>query len=154
VRRGELSRSGFTSWRSSTPAGDPLMGRRIAWVLSLAVLAVTGVLGIYNGLTEWRDGRTPMQHSVTVGVLLYGILGLITALGLFRRRRWSVGTAFSWGIAVTYVPGVAVTSYGGEGATMLSAIAASGATALIAAGVVWTAHLVTQRSSGIDGAVS
>ncbi len=120
------------------------MGRKIAWVLSLAVLVVTGVLGVYNGLTEWEDGRTPMQHSVTVGVLLYGILGLITALGLFRRRRWSVGTAIAWAVAVIYVPGVAVMAYGGEGAIMSSAIAASASSAVIAMGVVWTAHLLTR----------
>jgi hypothetical protein len=120
------------------------MGRKIAWVLSLAVLVVTGVLGVYNGLTEWEDGRTPMQHSVTVGVLLYGILGLITALGLFRRRRWSVGTAIAWAVAVIYVPGVAVMAYGGEGAIMSSAIAASASSAVIAMGVVWTAHVLTR----------
>jgi hypothetical protein len=120
------------------------MGRKIAWVLSLAVLVVTGVLGVYNGLTEWEDGRTPMQRSVTVGVLLYGILGLITALGLFRRRRWSVGTAIAWAVAVIYVPGVAVMAYGGEGAIMSSAIAASASSAVIAMGVVWTAHLLTR----------
>lgn len=120
------------------------MGRKIAWVLSLAVLVVTGVLGVYNGLTEWEDGRTPMQRSVTVGVLLYGILGLITALGLFRRRRWSVGTAIAWAVAVIYVPGVAVMAYGGEGAIMSSAIAASASSAVIAMGVVWTAHVLTR----------
>jgi hypothetical protein len=124
------------------------MGRKIAWVLSLMLLLLTGVVGIYNGLTEWGEGRTPMQHSVTVGVLLYGILGLVTTIGLFRRRRWSVGSAFAWAIAVTYVPGVAVMVYGGEGAIMSSAIAASAGSAVIALAVVWTAHLVTRGDSG------
>jgi len=120
------------------------MVKRIAWVLSLAILLVAGVDGIYNGVTEWGDGHTPMQRSVTIGVFLYGVLGLITAFGLFRRRRWSVGTAISWGIAVAYVPGVAVMAYGGKDATMSSAIAASAASAFIAVGVIWTAYRVTR----------
>ena len=120
------------------------MGRKIALALSLVLLLFTGVVGVYNGLTEWREGRTPVQHSVTVGVLLYGIFGLVTAFGLFRRRRWSVATAIAWAVAVTYVPGVAVMVFGGEGAIVSSAIAASAGSALIALGVAWTAHLVTR----------
>lgn len=85
-----------------------------------------------------------MQASVTVGVLLYGILGLISAFGLSLRRRWSVATAFAWGVVVTYVPGVAVTAYGGADATMIAAIAASAASALIALAVVWSAYVVTR----------
>jgi hypothetical protein len=120
------------------------MGRKIAWVLSLALLVVTGVVGVYNGLREWGDGRTPAQDSVPVGVLLYGILGLITSLGLFRRRRWSVGTAIAWDIAITYVPGVAIMAFGGESAILSSAIAASAGGAVIGAGVIWTAIVTTR----------
>ena len=55
------------------------MGRKIAWVLSLPVLIITGGLGIFNGLREWSDGETTAQRLVPVGVLLYGVFGLITA---------------------------------------------------------------------------
>jgi hypothetical protein len=120
------------------------MGRKIAWILSLVLLLFTGAVGVYNGLTEWREGRTPAQHSVTLGVLLYGVFGLITAYGLFRRRRWSVATSIVWTIAVSYVPGVAVMVYGGEGAILSSAIAASAGSVLVALAVVWTAHVMTR----------
>ena len=120
------------------------MGRKIAWVLSLVLLLFTGIVGVYDGLTEWGEGRTLMQHSVTVGILLYGILGLVTALGLLQRRPWSIRTAIGWAVAVTYVPGVAVMVYGDEGAIMSSAIAASAGSALIALAVVWTAHVMTR----------
>lgn len=120
------------------------MGRKIAWVLSLALLIVSGVLGVHNGVTEWNSGNTAAQKSVTVGVFLYGVFGLATAYGLFRRRRWSVGTTIAWGIAITYVPGVAVMAFGGEGAILSSAIAASAASAVIAAGVIWTAIVMTR----------
>jgi hypothetical protein len=115
-----------------------MMGRKIAFALSLLVLLFTGVIGIYNGITEWRDAGTSMQRSVTAGVFLYGVFGLATAYGLVRRRRWTFASGIAWAICVTYVPGVAVMAYGGEDAILGSAIAASGGSALIAAGIVWT----------------
>ena len=120
------------------------MGRKAAFVISLILLLFTGVVGVRNGLSEWGEGRTPMQHSVTIGVLLYGIFGLITAYGLFRRRRWSVATSIAWAIPITYVPGVAIMVYAGEGAVLGSAIAASVVSGLLALGVVWTARVMTR----------
>lgn len=126
------------------------MLRKIAWVLSLALLFFTGVDGLYNGATEWKTELTPFQKSVTGGVFLYGVIGLVTAFGLFRRSRWSLATAVVWGAIITYVPGAAVTAYGGNDATLKSAVAASGASAVIAACVVWTGW-ATMRA---DGSVS
>lgn len=120
---------------------------KVAWVLSLGVLLLLGGLGVYNGLREWGEGRNIPQHAVTVGVLLYGILGLVTAVGLFRRRRWSLGTAIAWAIPIIYVPGLAVMVYGDEGTPLGSAIAASVASALIALGVVWTVNVTTRLDS-------
>ena len=120
------------------------IARRIAWILSLGLLLVTGGLGIYNGITERSDGGTALQKSVTIGVFLYGVLGLISAYGLFRRRAWSVSTAIAWGLVITYVPAAAIIGYGGEPTPVGSAISASGVTALLALGVIWTAHLVTR----------
>jgi len=115
--------------------------RYIALVLSLLLLAVTGALGIYNGITEWGDGTTPWQRSVTMGVLVYGVLGLVSAYGLLRRRRWALRTVIAWAVVITYVPGVAVMA-DGDG-TLGSAIAASVSTALIALGVLWTTNVMT-----------
>jgi len=123
------------------------MARTIAWVVSIGLLLITGAAGLHEGLTEWNEGHTGLQHSVSVAVLLYGILGFTAAYGLFRHRRWSVGTAIAWGLTVTYAAGVAVISYGGEDATIGSALAASGSCALIALGVVWTARLTTRNES-------
>ncbi|HJQ10077.1 MAG TPA: hypothetical protein VJ840_03525 [Gemmatimonadaceae bacterium] len=121
------------------------MWRTIALVLSLLVLTVTGVLGVYNGLTETpTPDQTALQHSVTVGVLLYGALGLVSAYGLFRRQRSSLWTVIAWAFAITYVPGVAVLAYAGLDAPFGAAIAASGVTGLIALGVIWTANVMTK----------
>ena len=124
------------------------MGRKVAWVLSLALLAFTGVVGIYNGISEWAGAATPLQRSVEIGVLLYGVFGLASLYGLLRRRRWSLRMVIGWAIAVTYVPGVAVMAYGGDDAIIGSAIAASVGSLLIALGVIWTTR-VTTASAGV-----
>ena len=120
------------------------MGRKVAWVLSLGLLLFTGVVGIYNGLTEWGEGRGTLQHSVTIGVFLYGIFGLASVYGLIRRQRWSIRTVIAWTVAVTYVPGVAVMAYADEDAILVSAIAASVGSLLIALGVLWTTNVMTR----------
>ena len=118
------------------------IGHTAAWIVSLALLLFTGVVGIRNGVTEWGEGRTFWQQSVTVGVFLYGVLGLVSAYGLFRRRRWSLRTVIAWAVVITYVPGVAVMA-DGDG-TLGAAIAASVSTALIALGVIWTTNVMTR----------
>lgn len=91
------------------------MDRTITFGLSLALLLFTGVVGIYNGITERSTGATSLQKSVTAGVFLYGLLGLGSAYGLVRRRRWTVATVAAWAVVITYVPGAAVIAYAEEG---------------------------------------
>jgi len=120
------------------------MLRYVALGLSLILLFGTGVLGIYNGLTENAAGETMFQQTVNVGVLLYGALGLVSTYGLFRRHRQSLWTVIAWALVITYVPGAAVMAYAGEDAGVGAAIAASGVTALIALGVIWTTNAMTK----------
>lgn len=120
------------------------MGRKIAWVVSLGLLIFSGVVGTYNGLTEWGEARNALQHSVTVGVLIYGVFGLISAYGLLRRQRWTLRAVIVWTIAVSYVPGVAVMAYAREDAILASAIAASVGSLLLALGVIWTTNVMTR----------
>lgn len=120
------------------------IGYTLAWIVSLALLLFTGVVGVYNAITERGEAENLLQHSVTIGVFIYGVSGLVTAYGLFRGLRWSLRTALVWAIAVTYVPGVAVMAYGGEDAILGSAIAASVGSALIALGVLWTTNAMTK----------
>jgi peptidoglycan/LPS O-acetylase OafA/YrhL len=121
------------------------MGRKIAFVLSLAVLLINGVIGIYNGITERATGATNLQKSVTAGVFLYGVFGLVAAYGLARRRPWTVWAAIAWAVVITYVPGVATIAYSDEASPVGPAIVASAATALIALGVLWTARTLTRK---------
>jgi|SRR6185369_16358729 hypothetical protein len=127
------------------------IGRTSAWIVSLVLLLVIGSLGVYNGLTEWGEGRTVWQQSVTIGVLVYGVLGLVSAYGLFRRQRWSLRTVIAWAIVVTYVPGVAVMA-DADDAMIGAAIAASAGAALIALGIIWTTNIMTRADqSSVPG---
>jgi hypothetical protein len=91
------------------------MLRTVAWLLAALVLLFTGVMGLYNGVTEWPGAATRWQQSVSLGVLLYGVLGLVAGIGLLLRRAWSVRWAIAWAVVVTYVAAAAVVAYGGEG---------------------------------------
>ena len=123
------------------------MGRRIAWVLVLFVLALTGTLGLYNGVSEWDDARTGLQRSVTVAVLLYGVAGLVSTYGLVLRRRWSVWATVVWGIGATYAGTVAAVAYGGEDASSAGVMAAGLASLLIAAATIWGVRVATRAGS-------
>ena len=116
------------------------MARKIVWFVAVAVLLITGVLGVYNGPSEWRGAGTMLQKSVTGSVLLYGILGITGATGMIARQRWSVWVVMAWGVAVTWAAGVSVIAYGGADATKLSALAAGISAAIIALIVVWGAR--------------
>lgn len=123
------------------------MGRKAAWILSILLLLNTGALGIYNGTTELSQATTPLQRSVTGGVLVYGILGLAGAIALIGRRRSAVWLALAWTAVVTYVASTAALAYAGADATVGGAVAGGVGAAVLGLGVVWCAHAVTRPAS-------
>jgi hypothetical protein len=122
-------------------------GRRLGWILSIVLLCATASLGIYNGVRELSFGLTPLQRSVSIGVLTYGIAGLAAAVALIARHPSSVWLVVFWGATVTYVSSFAAIAYAGADATLVGAIAAGIGTALMAAAVVWIARVSTQRDA-------
>ena len=110
---------------------------RIARALALLILLITGVLGLHNGVTERTGAHSTLQRSVTIGVLLYGLLGLASVYGVVRRRAWSVWSVTAWAVVVTYVSGTAALAYGGDDVTMMTALASGLAGALIGAFTLW-----------------
>jgi hypothetical protein len=114
--------------------------RWLKWV-AVAVLLATGVLGIKDGAGDWGNPQTALQRTVTVGVLLYGVLGLVAAFGVVRRQRWSAVLSAAWGVVVTYVATVASFAYSdptlSQSGTMAGVMGAFVATALIGLFVVW-----------------
>jgi hypothetical protein len=122
------------------------MRRNIAWILSLTMLFGTGALGLYNGVRELAYTLTPLQRSVSVGVLLYGIVGVVAGIALAARHRAAVWLSAVWGALITYVASLAAIAYAGPDASAIGAVAAGIASAVIAGGVIWSARVSTHRS--------
>lgn len=120
------------------------MARKAAWIVSILLLLNTGGLGVYNGVTELSGARTPLQQSVTLGVLIYGVLGLAAAAMLIARRPVSVWLSAAWTAVVTYVASTAALAYAGNDATIGGAVAAGIGALLIGIGIVWCARAVTR----------
>jgi amino acid transporter len=118
--------------------------RKVARVVSILLLLATGYLGISNGIRELGDGETGLQRSVTFAVLLYGVLGLLGALGLLRKRPWSVAVTAAWTLSVMWAATVASFAFHDpalqERETLYGMAAAFVSTALFGWLVVWTAR--------------
>ena len=122
------------------------MGRKAAWIVAILLLLNTGLVGFYDGLSEFADARTPLQKSVTAGVFIYGIFGLSAAVALFVRHRWSVPLSIVWAVVVTYVATTAALAYAGQDATIGGAISGGIGAGLIGVFVVWCARMVTRST--------
>lgn len=125
--------------------------RKAAWILSIVLLLGSGVIGLLNASREWDDPSGALQRSVTLGVLLYGVLGVAGGVGLALRRGWSVAVAAAWGITVTYVATVASFAFHdptfSQSGTVAGTAASGVATALITIFVVWAARSATRAPS-------
>lgn len=119
------------------------MWRRLARVLALALLLISGGIGLRDGLTDWSGVTNGLQAIVTGGVLAYGVLGLAAALAVLRRWRSAGWLVALWGVDVTMVATLSPIAYGGPYVPLAGALAGGLATALIAYGIWW----VTIRSA-------
>ena len=123
------------------------MARKLAWVLSTLVLLTTGALGLYSGIADIAGVRTLFQWSVTIGVIVYGVLGLLGGAALALRKRPALALAAAWAVVVTYVAATAALAYGGPDVPLSAPISGGLGAALIGAGVVWTAATITRTSA-------
>jgi hypothetical protein len=123
------------------------MVRKVAWILAILVLANTGFLGLYNGVTEMTDGRTPLQQSVTIGTLLYGALGVAAVVALIARHASGLWLTVAWAIVVTYVASMAVIAYGGTDVTVGAAVGAGIGSAVLGIGMIWCARTTLRPAS-------
>ena len=122
--------------------------KKLAFLLSVLLLLTTAFLGISNGIRERDDALSGLQQSVWFAVSLYGVLGLLGAVGLIRRRPWTVTVTTAWAIACTYAGTVASFAYSdptfSQQGTLAGVIGAFVGGALIGAFVVWTARSATR----------
>jgi hypothetical protein len=94
-----------------------------------------------------RSRTKSLQRSVSIGVLVYGVLGVVAGVALASRHPSSAWLAAMWVVAVTYVASVAAVAYAGADASVVGAVASGIASALIAAGVIWTARESADRQA-------
>jgi hypothetical protein len=122
--------------------------RKAAWILAIVLIGITGALGLYNGPRDLGDGVTPLQKSVSIAVTLYGVFGVTGAIGLARRRRWSVTVIAAWALAVMYAATIASFAFHdpafSEEGTLAGVIGASVSTAVIGALMIWAARSGTR----------
>lgn len=116
----------------------------------MVLTGITGCLGLLNGPRELGSATTALQQSVSVGVTLYGVLGVLAFIGLWRRRPWSVTVAAAWALAVCYVATVASFAFSDpafeDEGTTAGVIGACVSTLMLGALVVWAARgAVTER---------
>jgi uncharacterized membrane protein len=126
------------------------MKRKIGRALSLLLLLGTGATGLYNGVRDLPGAATTLQYSVTIGVLLYGTLGVAAGVAMAMEHPSSVWLAALWGVVATYVASTAALAYAGSDATVRGAVAGGLGTALIAAGVVWSARASARQPAARD----
>ena len=130
--------------------------KKVARFLAIALLLGTGFLGISNGFGELGEGTTALQQSVTFAVLLYGVFGFLGAIGLIRRRPWSVTVAAAWAVAVAWAASIASFAFHdptfSQQGTLAGVAGAFVSIALIGAFVVWTARSATRVPLPSDSA--
>ena len=123
------------------------MVRKVAWILAILVLANTGFIGLYNGVTEMADAHTPLQRSVTIGVLLHGALGVAAVVALIARHASAMWLTVAWAIVVTYVASMAVIAYGGNDATVGGAVGAGIGCVVLGLGMIWCVRTILRPAS-------
>lgn len=119
------------------------MGRKIGWYVSIGVLLLSSVLGLLNGFSDWESNSTPLQMSVTIGVLAHSIVGLAAAAALIRKAPAARWLTLTWTGLVAYVSSTAPLAYAGDDATVGGAIAAGLGAALLGLAIHWQARAVT-----------
>ena len=114
-------------------------------------MAALSLGGLYNFTNEFGDQTSALQASVYWGQLLYGILGLLGAVGLARRRPWCVTVTAAWGVASAYVASVASFAFHDpafiEEGTVAGVVGAGVSVLAVSALVVWAARVAVRAPS-------
>lgn len=125
--------------------------KRVGRVLFLAFTAITSLLAIQNGVNEIMKVTSVLQLSVEIGDLLHGTLGVLMAIGVWRRRPWTATIAVSWAVAVVYTATIASFSFSDptfkESGTVMGTVAAGVSTALVASLLAWAARVLSRPLS-------
>lgn len=136
------------AWRKTHARPHDSVMKKAAWMVAIALVLVSSVLGLDNARTELPRAAGDWQRSVGYGQIVYGVSGLAAALGLLRQRRWAVPAAVVWAVSAAWVASVASFAFHDpafqEPGTRGGVIGAAAAMLLLGAFVVWTARAVSR----------
>lgn len=122
------------------------MPPRFIWRVVAALLPLlTGVLGLVNGTSDWHHATTMSQQIAGAGVILYGPLGVLTAVALLGGLRWWRPALIAWAVIISVVGGFSPVAWGD--APPVYGILAGFSSALICAGVLWAATMAFPASA-------
>ena len=127
------------------------MPPRFGWrVGALLLPLVTGILGLLNGLGDWREATTPLQQVAAIGVIAYGPLGVLAAAALSNGHRWWRPLLRVWAVALILTGAVSSAAWGTPPAEMslragisiaLMGLVAALSTALFCLLTFWLANM-------------
>ena len=122
--------------------------RKAAWILAIVVIGLTGLVGLYEGPRDIGGAETTLQKSVSIAVTLYGLFGVLGAIGLARRKPWSVPVVAAFALAVMYAATIASFAFHdptiSQEGTLAGVIGAGVSTAVFGALMVWAARSATR----------
>jgi hypothetical protein len=128
--------------------------KKVGWILAIALLLVTAYAGITESFNQLGAGDTMLQRSVGYAVALYGALGVFGAVGLARRKRWSLLVIAAWAVATLYAATIASFAFSdptfSKSGTIQGTVAAFASVAVACALVVWAARSNTRVPSSAE----
>ena len=124
------------------------------WIFAIFLLLLSAYLGIWEDFKFIGRGDTALQRSVTYAVALYGVLGLIGAVGLALRKPWSLPVIVGWGVATLYAATIASFAFHdptfSNSDTIKGTVAAFASVAVVCGLVVWAARANTRVPSSAE----
>jgi hypothetical protein len=72
----------------------------LAYVYTLGLFGLTAFYGM-GGPGDFADSATALQKICSVVVTAYGILGVLSAVGLIAKHRWVLRVTTAWGAVIT-----------------------------------------------------
>jgi hypothetical protein len=118
--------------------------------LVFALLLITTYFGLADGPLNLRDAESPGQLFVAVAVTLYGLAGLASMYGLWRRKPWTRVSALLWAIGSITAATAAPVVYGGGEVSVLAVLAGSVLAAVLVGAVVVYVVRDLKRESASD----
>lgn len=127
------------------------MPPRFGWRVAAALLPLgTGILGLLNGLSDWRHASSLLQQIAAICVNLTGPLGVLAAGALLSGHTLRTPLLRSWAVVVMLTSGVSSVAWGAPAVEMtlraeismtLMALVAGISTGLFCVLVFWLAQM-------------